>query len=119
MRMTPVIAISATLSMCIIGAGAQTALPNGAAKDVVENACSACHQLNIVTNAGHTAEEWNRIVGDMMMKGANITASQMPAVAQYLASNFPPRARPQGAVVTGNVQASFKEFAIPSRPFPH
>jgi virginiamycin B lyase len=117
--MTPAILLTATISIGALGASAQTALPNGAAKDVVETACSACHQLNIVTNAGHTPEEWNRIVGDMMMKGANISASQMPGVAQYLASNFPPKARPQGAIVTGSVQATIREWAIPSRPFPH
>src|SRR5947209_19801031 len=100
MRMTPAILFTAAMSIGAMAASAQTALPNGAAKNVIETACSACHQLNIVTNAGHTPEEWNRIVGDMMMKGATINAAQAPVVAQYLASNFPPKARPQGAVVT-------------------
>src|SRR5437868_6600107 len=114
--MKPVSAILLTTPILLasLTAAAQTVLPNGAAKDVVQTACSACHQLNVITNAGHSPEEWNRIVGDMMMKGAVLSAAQLPGVAQYLASNFPPRARSQGAIVTGNVQANFREFAIPS-----
>ena len=118
MRITPAILVTASLA-CLTSAANAQSLPNGAAKDVVQSACSACHQLNVVTNAGHTPDEWNRIVGEMVIKGAAVSAAQVPVLTQYLASNFPPRARPQGAVVTGSAQASFREWQIPSRPFPH
>jgi virginiamycin B lyase len=118
MRIAPAILVTASLA-CLASAANAQSLPNGAAKDVVQSACSACHQLNVVTNAGHTPDEWNRIVGEMVMKGAAVSAAQVPVLTQYLASNFPPRARPQGAVVAGSAQASFREWQIPSRPFPH
>jgi virginiamycin B lyase len=118
MRIAPAILLTAWL-LNAPNAGAQNTLPNGAAKDVVQTACSVCHQLNVVTNAGHTPDEWNRIVGEMVMKGALLTSGQVPGVEQYLASNFPPKARPQSPVLTGTVQASFKEWPLPSRAFPH
>src|SRR5436305_3513857 len=108
MKIAPAIVVTASLTALAATTSAQN-LPNGAVKDVVQTACSACHQLNVVTNAGHTPDEWNRIVGDMLMKGAAVPAMQVPALTQYLASNFPPKARPQGAVVAGSAQASFRE----------
>ena len=71
MRIAPAILVTASLTCLPSTASAQN-LPNGAAKEVVQTACSACHQLNVVTNAGHTPDEWNRIVGEMVMKGAAV-----------------------------------------------
>jgi virginiamycin B lyase len=105
--------------ICLAAPASAQNLPNGPAKEVIQSVCSACHQLNVVTSAGHTPGEWSRIIGDMVMKGASLNDVQVPAVTQYLASNFPPKARPQGAVVTGSAQASFREWQIPSRPYPH
>src|SRR5206468_2033715 len=119
MRVTPAILVSAAISLAGYSAAAQTTLPNAPAKDVVQNSCTLCHQLNVIMNAGHTPEEWARIVGDMINKGAQVAPAQASVVTQYLASNFPPRARAQAPVLTGNVQANIREFAIPSRPFPH
>src|SRR5579871_830366 len=98
MRSSSAILLPAVFTCFAASTSAQT-LPNGGARDVIQSACSACHQLNVVTNAGHTPEEWSRIVGDMVMKGAGLSAAQVPSVTQYLASNFPPKARPQAPVV--------------------
>ncbi|HEX5282002.1 MAG TPA: hypothetical protein VFW28_18115 [Micropepsaceae bacterium] len=119
MRIGPALIALASTTVLVTAATAQTTLPNGAAKDIVQSACSACHQLNIVTSAGHTPDEWTRIVGEMVTKGAQVPANQVSTLTQYLASNFPPRARPASSILTGAVQANFKEWPLPSRAFPH
>jgi len=95
------------------------ALPDGPEKDTVQNACSACHALGMVTNSGHSKAEWNTVVHMMVNAGAQLTPGQLPQVVDYLAKNFPEKSAPSAQLVPGNVQVSFKEWDVPtpgSRP---
>src|ERR1700704_4299966 len=102
-----------------VPASGQDPLPAGAGKQVVQAACVVCHELARVTNAGHTPDEWDNIVHNMIMMGATVKPAEVSVVTKYLASNFPPRARSNAPTITGNVQANFHEFKLPSRAFPH
>src|SRR5215467_13556190 len=94
-------------------------LPNGNGKQVVESVCSSCHELTRVTTAGHSHDEWDTIVHNMIMMGATLKPEQVSLVTNYLASSFPPKARTAAPTITGNVQASFKEIPLPTQAFPH
>jgi virginiamycin B lyase len=111
--------LSAAAAALALPSFAQTQLPAGAGKQVVQDTCSACHELARVTNAGHTRDEWDTVVHNMIMMGAVLKPEQVPVVTNYLASNFPPKARSNAPTITGNVQANFHEFKLPSRAFPH
>src|SRR5262245_30554587 len=98
---------------------AQNQLPNGNGKQVVESACSACHELTRITMAGHTRDEWDTVVHNMIMMGATLKPDQIALVTNYLASSFPPKARTAAPAISGTVQASFKEIPLPTQAFPH
>jgi virginiamycin B lyase len=98
---------------------AQNQLPEGNGKQVVQTACTVCHELGRITNAGHTPDEWDTIVHEMVMMGAALRNDQIPVVSKYLAVYFPPKAKSNAPTISGSVQANFKEFKLPTRAFPH
>lgn len=112
--------LSAVLLVFVLPARAQNvALPDGAAKDTVQNTCSACHALTMITNSGHSKAEWDTVVHMMVNTGAQLPAGQFDQVVDYLAKNFPQKAAPAAVIVPGPVQVSFKEWEVPtpgSRP---
>src|SRR5438552_12450230 len=96
-------------------ASAQNPLPDGNGKQAVQGACVVCHELARVTSVGHTHDEWDMIVHNMITMGATLKPAEVSVVTNYLASNFPPKARSAAPTITGNVQANFKEFKLPTR----
>jgi hypothetical protein len=111
--------LSAAAVLSIASLQAQTTLPDGNGKQIVQTNCVACHELLRITNAGHTRDEWDTVVHNMIMMGAELKPEQVSVVTNYLASNFPPKARSNAPTITGAVQANFKEFKSPTRAFPH
>ena len=87
------------------------ALPDGPAKELVQMQCAKCHALGLITNAGgNTRQEWVDLFGTMV----KLPNDQRDAIAEYLASNFPPQPRPQPVVIPGPMNVSFKEWNVPS-----
>ena len=94
-------------------------LPDGPGKDTVQNTCSACHALTMITNSGHSKAQWDTVVHMMVNVGAQVPSGQFDQVVKYLAKNFPEKAVPPAQIVPGPVQVSFKEWDVPtpgSRP---
>jgi competence ComEA-like helix-hairpin-helix protein len=82
----------ALMAVCLIGFSAfaqDIVLPDGKAKAIVESACSECHGLDQVVQAGMSAADWKATVNRMIRKGANVTPEQIDVVADYLAVYFP------------------------------
>ncbi len=111
--------ISAGAAVLVLPAFAQSQLPNGNGKQIVETQCTVCHEVLRITNSGHSREEWDTVVHNMIMMGAVLKPEQISVVTNYLASNFPPKAKSNVATISGTVQANFKEFKLPTRAFPH
>ena len=77
-------------------ADAQSELPEGKGKAVVERACSQCHGLEYVTNSHMTKERWTNIVDNMVQRGATLSDEEFDQVIDYLVKHFgrtPPPAR--------------------------
>ena len=94
-------------------------LPPGNVKALVENACTVCHAITMITDAGHTREDWKLVVERMVADGAEIPPAQMATVTDYLAKGFPEENVPKAVIVPGPVKVSFKEWKVPtvgSRP---
>src|SRR5689334_19458859 len=68
-RTTPAL-ISAATAALALPALAQSQLPNGNGKQIIETQCTVCHELLRITNAGHTRDEWDNVVHNMIMMGA-------------------------------------------------
>ena len=99
------------------GPGAQTsrALPDGNGKAIVDAACTTCHAANMITDAGHTAEDWKLLVERMVSAGADVPQNQTAAVTEYLAKNFPESNVPPAVIVPGPMKISFKEWTAPTK----
>src|SRR5437899_9107293 len=95
------------------------ALPAGNAKAIVETACTTCHAATMITNTGHTPEDWKLLVERMVSAGAEVGQNQIATVTEYLAKNFPEGNVPKAVLIPGPVKVSFKEWTAPtvgSRP---
>jgi competence ComEA-like helix-hairpin-helix protein len=69
---------------------ADSGLPDGKGKDVVESACSDCHSLERIKAQRLDEEGWNSVLHEMLENGAPINANDMPVIVSYLAKNFGP-----------------------------
>ena len=101
------------------GGQAAPPLPAGDAKAIVDTACTTCHATTMITNAGHTPEDWKLLVERMVSAGADVPQNQMAMVTDYLAKNFPETNVPKAVIVPGPAKVTFKEWKAPtvgSRP---
>ncbi len=64
-------------------------LPDGPGKATMQKICSGCHAPEIVIGRHETKDGWERIVSDMVDKGANGTDDEFNTIIDYLAANFP------------------------------
>ncbi len=94
-------------------------MPEGPEKALVEDACTACHPITMITSTGHTPDDWKLLVERMVSAGAEIPKDKMAAVTAYLAKGFPEGDVPKAVVIPGSYKISFKEWTVPtvgSRP---
>lgn len=80
-----------SLSLVIsVGAAADSELPDGKGKDVVESTCTDCHSLERIEVQRLNEEGWNGIVREMLENGASINPSDVKVIVAYLTKNFGP-----------------------------
>ena len=90
---TMAISVAAALAAIVAPALAQN-LPNGNGKEVVQMICSGCHDLSPITDAvGFSRQDWETVVKSMIDMGATIKAEEVAVITNYLAANFPPKAK--------------------------
>src|SRR5271170_680460 len=77
-------------ALVLLGAGSRAAdLPDGPGKVTVQRVCGTCHAAQIVMSRKASKEGWERIVADMVEKGATATDAEFDEVLVYLVKNFP------------------------------
>jgi cytochrome c5 len=69
---------------------AESPLPDGPGKDVVQRACTQCHDLKVITSKRATEDEWAKTVNDMINRGAVLSDDEADAVIDYLSKHFKP-----------------------------
>jgi hypothetical protein len=65
--------------------------PNTSGIDPVKllnDRCTACHTLDRVKTAHHTADQWSQTVTRMIGKGAQLNADEKAALITYLANTY-------------------------------
>jgi len=65
-------------------------LPEGEGRAIVASDCVLCHTLERVVTAHHSHGEWDKLVGQMIDRGAPLSDDQVPIVVNYLAKSFGP-----------------------------
>jgi cytochrome c5 len=67
---------------------AQTLLPAGTGRELVQKVCNSCHSVDLITAHHQTREEWNGTVQRMAQRGASATDDQFQQIVDYLTNNF-------------------------------
>src|SRR5690348_15679981 len=109
---------AAALVGLIVPALAQQPFPDGPGKDLVTTTCNTCHPADRV-RAGYTPEGWDTVIHMMQNFQAPVAAEDWPVVKAYLVKNFPERQRPEAKIIPGPVEATIKQWPVPtlgSRP---
>jgi virginiamycin B lyase len=93
-RIAAALALSAAVAVAaaVVPALAQD-LPNGKGKEDVQMICTGCHDLSPITEGGFSKEDWNIVIQSMIQMGADIKPDQVIVLTEYLAANFPPKAK--------------------------
>src|SRR6266446_4063000 len=94
-------------------------LPDGSAKELVQQRCVVCHNLRNIVNSNKSAEDWDNTVNMMAAAGAPVNADEIKQIKAYLTAVFPEKPRPQPAKIGGPVQVKFTQWNTPtpgSRP---
>jgi cytochrome c5 len=63
-------------------------LPNGPGKELVETRCAVCHDLGRVAAVKRQKSEWDRVISDMVVRGAAIPPNEVPTITSYLVAQF-------------------------------
>src|SRR5712671_2110656 len=94
-------------------------LPDGSAKELVQERCIVCHDLRNIVNSNKSAEDWDNTVNMMAAAGAPVNDAEIKQIKAYLIASFPEKPRPQPAKIGGPVQVKFTQWNTPtpgSRP---
>src|SRR5258708_12580972 len=70
------------------GQQAQGGGSSDAGKTILENACTACHDLDLVQDMHLSKPEWEDLVKSMIGKSANVDAKHVPILADSLATTY-------------------------------
>jgi virginiamycin B lyase len=86
-------------------------LPDGPGKELVQAACVACHETDlIVASNGYTNERWRHLMSKMI----DLPESLASNIAQYLATSFPENNALFPTLIAGDTEITFQEWTVPT-----
>src|SRR4051812_45999851 len=89
--MRRILSAFSTFALLIGTAAAQdVVLPDGKAKNLVQNSCSECHGLDQVVSNTMSREDWQATVKRMVRRGATLSPAEVDSVVDYLSVYFAP-----------------------------
>lgn len=66
------------------------AVDEAKAKDILDNRCMDCHELDEVENyGGGDIEQWSKVIAQMIEEGAEVPEDEAVILARYLAATYP------------------------------
>ncbi|MGH9393768.1 MAG: PQQ-binding-like beta-propeller repeat protein, partial [Terriglobales bacterium] len=71
-----------------VAAASGSELAAGEGRALVQQVCTACHAITTVTGARFDQAGWTATVKDMVGRGAQLSDTQVAAVASYLAQHY-------------------------------
>ena len=76
------------LTCAAFGQEKKSDLPDGPGKEAVERVCSNCHEVETATGVRRTRIGWQRMVEDMVARGAEASEDDMAAIVTYLTAHY-------------------------------
>jgi competence ComEA-like helix-hairpin-helix protein len=83
-------ALPALLICSVAAAAADTELPDGKGRDLVENTCADCHSVDRIMAQRLDEDGWNAMIRQMIENGAAINPNDLKVIVGYLVKNFGP-----------------------------
>lgn len=83
------------LLIALVAVPAMAQLPDGPGKEETTKLCSQCHELERAISQRQDAAGWQETVNKMSSLGMTAKDTEMKAVVDYLAKNFPAEAVPK------------------------
>jgi cytochrome c5 len=68
---------------------AQSGNTDAAAKKILEDACTTCHDLDLVSGQRYSKDDWQNVVNSMIAKGAAMGEKDIPVLVEFLAKTYP------------------------------
>ncbi|MBI4478951.1 MAG: helix-hairpin-helix domain-containing protein [Acidobacteria bacterium] len=77
----------------VLGASVASAQRGGSAEagggpEMIQQACSGCHELTRITQVKKTAAQWEETLADMVRRGAPVLEGERPMLLQFLVNNY-------------------------------
>ncbi len=88
--MKAVLALMSGMFLCFFGRGQtqEPKLPDGPGKRLTERICTSCHGIETAVSERHDREGWQKVIDDMVSRGADGTDEELKTVCEYLTKNF-------------------------------
>jgi len=86
-----VAASSVVLTGLVIRGNAQSKLPEGPNRALVERVCGSCHDVEMVAINGRSEEGWNGTIEEMTGYGLRVTPAERAMILEYLKTYLPSR----------------------------
>jgi len=67
------------------------AASDAAAKKVLQDSCTTCHDLDLVADQHLGKDEWQSLVNSMIAKGASVGDKDVPVLVDYLVRTYGPK----------------------------
>jgi cytochrome c5 len=71
-----------------VAAQAQAGNTDAAAKKLLDEACTTCHDLDLVSGQRYTKDDWQNVVNSMIAKGAAMGEKDVPMLVEYLVKMY-------------------------------
>jgi len=88
-----VAASSVVVTGLVIRGNAQSKLPEGPNRALVERACGSCHDIEQVAINGRDEAGWNGTIEEMTGYGLRVTPAERALILEYLKTHLPPKSR--------------------------
>jgi len=90
--------IIAGLATGLVSTGLKAQNPGEApGKNLFEQRCHTCHELNTVTVQRLSADDWRTTVQRMVMNGAQLTDQESEQIIAYLTKTYGPESKPSSS----------------------
>jgi hypothetical protein len=83
--------ISAVILGMVARGNAQSRLPEGPNRALVERVCGSCHDIEMVVINGRSEAGWNGTLEEMTGYGLRVTPAERALILEYLKTYLPPR----------------------------
>jgi len=67
---------------------AQSGASDADAKKILDNSCTTCHDLDLVSGQHLSKDEWQSLVSSMIAKGATLSDKETPVLVEFLAKTY-------------------------------